>query len=143
MTYRVPGGGNDLGRAGLAFSEWLYDLASLEKPGLIAIEAPVLGKSGGKVFTSELLVGLAFTADLIAASLNIRAVRAHVQSVRRHLLGNGRPENPKRAVMERCRLLGWSPRDNNEADAMALWLHTKSVHDRTYQPATGSPLFEG
>lgn len=143
ITYRLPTGGNDLGGAGLAFSDWLHGLASIERPDLIALEAPVLGNTGAKVFTSEMLVGLAFMAEVVSKSLHIPTVRAHVQTVRRHLLGNGRPRNPKRAVIDRCRLLGWAPKNDNEADAMALWLHTKARLDRTFRIETGTPLFAG
>ena len=139
-TYRVPTGGHDLGAAGLAFSGWLYDLISLQEPELLAVEAPILGKSGGKVFTSELLIGLAFMAAVVAKSHGIRFVRANVQSVRRHFVGQGRPPNAKQAVVDRCRLLHWEPANHNEADAMAAWHWAKATHDRGFHEV-GTPMF--
>jgi hypothetical protein len=141
LTFRVPCGGEDLGRAGLAFSEWLYGVVAIEKPDLLAIEAPVLGNAGGRVFTSEILIGLAFMAAVVAKSRGIRFERAHVQTVRRHLLGQGRPDNPKRAVLARCRLLGWAPANDNEADAMAVWAWAKARHDRTFRYESATELF--
>src|SRR5690606_34904388 len=104
---------------------------------------PVLGNSGGKVFTSELLIGLAFMAGVVAASRRVRFERGHVQQVRRHFLGQGRPSNPKRAVMDRCRLLGWPVADHNCADAAALWCWAKSTYDKSFRVETGTPLFKG
>lgn len=134
ITFKLPGGGNDLGLAGLAFSEFMHGVASMQRPDVIAIEAPVLGNGGDKVFTSELLIGLAFIAEVVASSLSIRTVRGNVQTVRKAVLGRGRPDDPKRAVIAHCRAQGWGPKNDNEADAMVLWKWTKNQ-------APAKPLF--
>jgi Holliday junction resolvasome RuvABC endonuclease subunit len=73
-------------------------------------------------------------ADLAAALLGFVAIaecaaemggaRCHVESpstIRKHFVGNGRPKDPKAAVMARCRQLGWRIMDDNQADALATW----------------------
>ena len=140
MTWHTREGA-DMWAAGLAFADRLDSLLALEKPGLLAIEAPVLGNSGGKVFTSELLIGLAFMAGVVARARGIRFERVHVQTVRRHLLNQGRPNNPKRAVMERCRLLGWEVRNDNEADAAAVWAFAKASWDGSFRLEAATPMF--
>jgi len=73
--------------------------------------------------TTYLLVGLAAVAAGVPCAWGVRPRKAHVGSVRKSFLGTGYPDDPKAAVVRQCRLLGHSPKDDNEADAIALWYH--------------------
>lgn len=142
-AFKLRGGGTELGVAGLAFSEWLAEMVATWRPDAIAFEAPLMG-GPGVVFngrTARLLIGLAFVTEVVAASYATRCFEEHVQSVRRHFLGQGRPKDPKRATVERCRLLGWEVPDHNAADAAALWAFAKARLDRTFRLEATTPMF--
>ena len=73
--------------------------------------------------TTYLLVGLAAIAAGVPRCWNVVPKRVHVAKARKSFLGIGYPENPKIAVMRQCRLLGFDVKDDNAADALALWHH--------------------
>lgn len=128
----------NLGRAGLIFGSWLSDFIALNRPGLIAIEAPAIGGVPMSEHEAMLLIGMAFMTASIAEANGIGFVRAHVSTVRKHFCGSGRAKKPD--VMARCRLLSWAPKNGDEADAAALWDWAKSTHDRGHL-IVSAPLF--
>lgn len=141
-----------LGAFGLAYQEWLYDFARTNRVEGIGYEAPAVGNSGGKkdsgsfVMSEEVsiaLIGLAFATETIAASLGVRCERVHVQTVRRHFVGHGRPKDPKKAVMDRCKQLGWPAPNTDATDAAAVWCFCKSSWDPTFRLEAATPLFKG
>ena len=74
--------------------------------------------------TMALLRGAIGVVESCAAAARIKRIEAiGVQDARRHLLGPGRiPKGEgKRMVMERCRMLGWAPKNTDESDALCLW----------------------
>ena len=112
------------------FQDDVTDLLRLHRPGLIAFEAPLApGATAGAQATVRLWTLVAFVC-YTAARWRIPAVPAHVQSVRKHFLGTGRPKNPKAAVMDACRRRGWSPRTHNQADALAVLDWAVAYHRR-------------
>lgn len=134
------------GKAGAVFSEWLCSMIDAHKPDLIAVEAAAFGASGSGDFRmskeiSKLLIGLAFLAETVAASYQLRYSEYAVQTVRAHFVGAGRPKNPKKAVRDRCNLLGWETRNDDEGDALALWACTKAMNDKSFRYETATPLF--
>ncbi len=143
-TWRVPGGTANLGHAIFRFNQWLYEIAATYQPDIIAYEAPFMSSGGGKTNpqTMFLLIGLCAVAESVAYAHKVRAIQAHVQTVRKHFVGHGRPDNPKKVVAARCRQLGWDVRDDNAADACAIWTWAKATHDRTFRLETGA-LFAG
>jgi len=133
-TFSAPGDMNELGRAYIRFAEHLTGLINLHQPAVLAFEAPLVLAHGGRtaVFTTQAttrkLFGLAAIAEYIATLRGLDVYELNVQQVRRHFLGSARPGNrveTKRAVMERCRSLGWAPASHDIADAMACWSYTK------------------
>ena len=88
-----------------------------------------------------LLIGLAAVTEMIAASRGIPCSAANMQSVRKNFVGSGRPGNPKKAVADRCKLLGWTCRDDNQSDACAVWSFAKSKYDPAYRIEQATPLF--
>jgi hypothetical protein len=128
---------------------WLRDQFSFERPELVIIEAPVnIGamidwkKDGEKPTfrstpeTISLLHRLVGGAETICGPYGVRCVDANVQTVRKHFIGRARVENPKQAVLERCKLLGYVERDfadTDAADAIALWDWACATHARAAQ----------
>jgi hypothetical protein len=79
--------------------------------------------------TTTLLYGLPAVIGTVAYSRRIFDIRkAETRDVRNHFIGS----NPKRLkakpmVMRQCRMLGWQVKDDNEADALALWSYMCSL----------------
>lgn len=142
-TWRAPS--SEPGRIGLAFQSWLFEACKTWEVELLAYEAPAMGgRSKGFVMNAEtslVLIGLAFTVECIAAARGIPPQTAHVQSVRRHFVGQGRPDRPKEVVRERCRLLGWPVNNTDESDAAAVWAWAKAKHDPSFRLEAATPLF--
>ena len=114
-------------------------------PDEIVIEAPVLAMGATKSADAlRVLVGLAEIAKAASIYLRTPAVEIDVRTVRRHFLGfnpKGR-EAAKRAVLARCRALGWRVRNDNEADAAAL-LDCRLSQICAAHAVAGAPLFRG
>lgn len=134
----------------------LRDMFMVECPDLVVVEAPM--SMGGMVkldeqsdrgfkFTSNpstiyMLGGLVASVYTICKPYGIRVRKANVQTVRKDFLGVARPSNPKKVVLDRCRQLGWldrTCRDDNRADALALWSFAchQQVERGYTAPATG------
>lgn len=143
-------------RAFRKLAQFLRDHFEVQRFDLVIVEAPVnIGafvqsapeSERGFKFTSNpstiyLLSGLAAVAFGVCGCYGIRCVKGNVQQVRKHFLGISRPENPKQAVIARCKQLRYVPadcRDDNRADACALWDYAASHYGRV---ATAS-LFAG
>lgn len=124
---------------------WLRDQFSVEMPELVMIEAPLpvgamIDWDGGDghrpKFRSNpntifFLNGLVSGAHTICGPYGVRCLEASVQTVRKHFVGHARPENPKAAVIARCRQLGLMAsqnKDDNEADALALHDYAVSTY---------------
>lgn len=136
-SQRLKDGDDDPERAFKKFGIALRDLFALEKPDLVVVEAPM--SMGGMIETDEtkprgfkfksnpdtiyMLVGLVGGVFTICGEHGIRARKANVQAVRKHVVGKARPEDPKKVVLKRCWQIGYLPRDchdNNRSDAIAL-----------------------
>lgn len=145
---RLKGTEDEPQRACRKLGIWLRDQFSLEVPELVVVEAPVnIGamidwKSGDETGkpkfrsrpeTISLLHRLVGGVETICGPYGVRCVTGNVQTVRKHFLGVARPQNPKSAVVNRCHLLGYMPRDakdDNQADALALWDWACAQHAR-------------
>lgn len=105
--------------------KWMAEQLKIFKPRMIVYEAaiPPRRKDGQTNFsTSKRLLGLPFLIEGVAYLSGVYNVKTgHVMSARKVFLGKGKPENPKAAVLARCRELGYSPPDDDAADAICLW----------------------
>jgi len=142
-VYAVPGSADALGRACFEFSAWLCQMISTWKPGIVSFEAPLMGGHGVvmNAATARLLISLCGHVESCCHGYSVRCLEEHVQTVRKTFLSHGRPDNPKKAVLERCKLLGWDIPDHNAADATALWVHTKSYLDKSFRVEAATPMF--
>ena len=138
--------GDEFGPIGTKFRTWMLDLIAVCRPEQIALEAPWV-PSGNRapshptaVRVPRLLLGLAFLAEQIADECSIRCSETAVSTVRKAFLGHGRPDDPKAAVMRQCRLLGWNPQDDHQADAAALFYYAKATFEPKWAPGA-TPLF--
>lgn len=120
------------------------------KPDIVVYEAPVGGPK-----TSHFLVGVTACFVGTAAEEGFDPISVPINSVRKHFLGKhltsrdfpgankaGARRAIKRQVIARCQLLGWSVRDDDEADACAIWDYGCAVHGRAQSRPAGR-LFNG
>lgn len=102
-----------------AFHVWLGNKIELHKPHALVFEAPIL--TGGKTSldTARKLMALAALTELIAWQAEMPIVReVNVASVKKFWTGNGHAR--KDEMMAAARARGFAPRDDNEADALAV-----------------------
>lgn len=127
---RLKGPKDERGVAGRNLGCLIRDLCATDWPDMVVIEAAMhaaakgeKGNGGFSVEVAWLLVGAVYG---FCGPQGLRVEKAHVQTVRKHFTGHGRwggRDEAKRAVVERCHLLGLMPRhrhDDNEADAIAI-----------------------
>lgn len=119
-------GGDALGRAFAQFRRDLLGLISLHQPEVIAFEAALTERLHG-LDASLLLLGLGAMVELTGFELDLDVYSCDVSTVRRHFVGSAYPKNPKVVVMDRCKLLGWSPKTFDESDAGAVWDYAKAM----------------
>ena len=132
--------GDVFGPTYVQFRDWLVDLIVVHRPTHLVFEAPwaPTGARAPSRYTNVdvvmVLFGLAGIAEEVGARhLGAEAVwKVSVQTVRKHFLGHGRPENPKAAVQHLCRLLGFQVKNEHEADACAIWSYGKSMLDKSF-----------
>jgi crossover junction endodeoxyribonuclease RuvC len=130
---------------GMVFSTcrtWVRDVALLHQPDVIVFESPMTpehmaGRTNAA--TIRLLVGLAAIVEEACFGRDVR--EAKVIDIRRHFIGsNPRRAEAKTRTIAACRRLGFSPVDDNAADALALWHYQATVFEPLLSLQT-HPLF--
>ncbi len=134
---------DDLARSCAALYTSIAQMAKLLHPRFVYYEAPFNAQDGrGHTNAKAIRSGLSLAAIAMAAGRNARALTApgHVQSWRKHFCGEGRPKDPKQATINRCRILGWTVANDDEADAAGLWSFGMAKHYPQWSPRS-TPLF--
>lgn len=149
-TYTLHTSGASRGPAFFRFQEWLYQKRIDTGADKIIYEAaiPVLGDPNRKIKmnndTIAVLWGLVTCVQAIcAAPPMVPCIPAHIASVRKRFVDHGRPDNPKKVVSDRCKLLGWPTGSYDMTDAIAVWYWGKTEFDRSFKLETGLPMFAG
>lgn len=121
-----------------AYRRFLLDHITVHAPRLIVYEAPLITGGMTHVQTVFRLFGLAAHTVEMAHIREVRCERANNASVKKFVTDNGRAKKPE--VMDAIRARGWSPDDENEADALAVLLWAESKWAPRVTRAAG-PLF--
>lgn len=117
-SHQLPSTGDNVGRYTAAYDEWLQSTLDFEAPELVIYEAPSIFMKTTPV-TVEKLVGLATHTQLVCHRRAIRARSANPSQVKKFWTGSGKAKKPDMVDMaHRC---GFRVRDDNEADAVAIW----------------------
>lgn len=129
---------------GIVFSEaqrWIWEFLREHKPKVIVWESPILLPTDTPE-RLEVPFGLPAIVEAAAYNLAIYNTRkADVHSIRKFFLGfRPKRDEAKLAVTQRCRVLGFEPKDDNEADAIACWFYQAAHIDRAIG-ANVTPLF--
>jgi hypothetical protein len=125
-SFRCAPDGSSSGAVFAGFMKWMAEQLSAFKPRVIIFEAPMppsqmAGKTTADV--ARRLLGLPAIAEAVAYHFGVYDVReASVGDVRHYFLGrrNIKSAEAKAATIKKCRVLGYSPEDDNAADAIAL-----------------------
>jgi hypothetical protein len=126
----LPRGGGTaaLGAVNAALADALGDLLKMHKPTRLIFEAPAMHMAGRSPHTARLLIYLAGVTELVAYRWSLPCFEAQVQTVRAKLAIKRREgEQWKPAVIRWCQAQGWQPRDDNQADALALLAYSHLV----------------
>lgn len=125
----------------LSVFETISSLASLSRATRCVMEAPLMlnDRSAHTAMALIQLTGAVRTAAAKAGCINTLVA---VSTVRKHFVqrGNMKSVEAKRAVMDRCRLLGWQVEDDNAADSAAVWSWGMSTFFPRWSPKS-TPLF--
>lgn len=121
-TVRLPNRGQDMGATGCAFEKWLDAMMVVEKPVVVAFEAPLLIGPRTHFQTARKLMGLAFLCETIATRHDARCYEENNATLKKWFAGHGRAEKPDMIAV--AKRYGWDVQDHNAADACALWAFT-------------------
>lgn len=98
---------------------------------LVIFEAPLDPRWKGAMTntnTARLLLGLPAVVEAVAYQTGHAINEATSGDVRKHMLGcRPKAADAKPLVIAKARELGFSPRDDNEADALMLWHYARDV----------------
>lgn len=149
IRFAKPGAG--MGPIFAHYRMWLNRMAEENKIDVVVFESPMtpahmLGKTN--ITTIRTLMGLPAITEEAFFSRGLGEARyydvreAKVTDIRRHFLGGTRHKRAtaKAMTIAACRRLGWSPQDDNAADALALWHYQASIFEPRFALQT-SPLF--
>lgn len=125
---RLPSTGEDLGRFGRAFRDWLIIGLKRHTPERLVYESPNLHGSKTNINSLRKIYGLPFLLETIAGDeklfKGIELCEVNSSDWISHFLGRGNipkgSEARKKAVFRMCGIRGWRPHDWDEADALAL-----------------------
>lgn len=109
---------NSLGARFSALAASLEDALAVMAPDLVVMEAPLPPQAQTAMYTARLQFGLAAVSEMICSERSVSIEEARADEVRSLVMGRARPG--KEAIVAWCRTQGWSPAEDNDADALAL-----------------------
>lgn len=130
---RLAPPGASPGEVGRGFLRWFSDFRKLEPECRDCwFEAPFDPRHMGaktNASTARILIGLAFAAEMLAEASGMRVVEAHVNEVRKHILGHGRWKKDEAKPLIQAAMVerGIAFSDDNAADAAAIHVYASAV----------------
>lgn len=124
--YRVAEVGAPAGRVFCCFRDWLNHEADLLRPAYVFAEDQFVPANASRDVMRRLL-GLRAVCEMVCDERDIRLRWVPVQTVQRFVSGFGRwPRGEKKPAMIRAiERYGWRPQDDNEADALGVFLYAE------------------
>lgn len=119
--------------------KWIAHRLIDERPDQVWIEEPLSFEGATGKTNRASLVRLNGLYMLFGAAARLKGIPVHpvlVSSVRRGFIGHGRLKSAeaKRRTRAMCRLLGWTPANDDEADAGAIWWFASLANSKTLTP---------
>ena len=120
-TVTFGGRGTLFVRVLTSYRDWLA--AQIKEGGFQAVifESPYVGPRTHQA-TARVLLGLAAVTELVCNDHGVRCMEANNASVLKHWTGRGggKRKDKKARTLAACNERGFHPRDDDEADALAL-----------------------
>ena len=118
------------------------EIARLVRPEWIIVEAYIAPSWESNFHTISALIELTGAVRAAASITGCKFKRISSSTVRSHFIGRGNLPSAKAklAVQDRCDQLGWSYKDHDHADAIAIWSWGMSTYYREWAPRS-TPLF--
>lgn len=120
---KLPYPGENIGRPMKFFMDWLGDFISVNGVGHVVFEAPFSQKK--KVIDARKLICLAGVVELVCEIKGITCGEIDIQTNKSFFTGKRYAK--KHEMIAMCRLYGWHPEDDNDADALALWCYSVNI----------------
>ncbi|HWG06019.1 MAG TPA: hypothetical protein VG271_13480 [Beijerinckiaceae bacterium] len=130
-SYRLPKTGDDVGRFLDHFSDWLIFILNEHQPTDVYFESPF-----ARFGSTRKLTGLACMTELICFRRKLPCSEAAGSEVTKYFVGQARfkHDNPavrrqmkKEAAVKKCRALGIPVKNDDEADAIALFVFAEHL----------------
>lgn len=132
-------GGEGPGARAASFHHWLLGMLKAHAPDAVTYEQPILIKTDtpGRLILS---FGFAWHTEFVCAAKGIPCRGYALHSIRKFFIGtstapkeitgkDARRKWIKARVIEACRARSWDPKDDNAADALALWAYAGALND--------------
>jgi Holliday junction resolvasome RuvABC endonuclease subunit len=128
--------GATLDEAAAGVIQWLPEVLSVYKPDLIALEAALPPIASRDQISARLALGADFMIKGAAKIRGIRCFEIHGNTWKSAILGSGNlpSSQAKKKSLQLCRGMGLEPKDDNEADAYAIWLYA-GIHIAKFNDA--------
>ena len=125
----LPKTNEDVGAFLNAYYEWWNELITEFKPDLVAFEAPWVGPKTHQDVATKLFALAGFT-EFLCHRAGYRCVSVNISSWRKHTLGigGGPRDKMKSLTMKLMRALGFSPRTDDEADALGILIYIADLY---------------
>lgn len=127
----------DLGEFAVPYDVFLRRMIEEHDINMVVFEAPVPmgGKRGATMLATTLkLHGLCYHTELVCKLLKVTCRQCNVGTWKSQICGTSRfnkSHSPYPPVIA-CAQRGWEVKDDNEADALCIWLHAQSLLSRQY-----------
>lgn len=129
---QLPKTGEDVGRFAVAYHDFMRSILPEADPEVIVMEEPMATTAGRSTLSTTLkLQGLCYHTELYGAMKGIPVRQVHSSAWKKSFCGTGRVSKKMRPYppITACAALGWQVVDDNQADALALWVHSTRLLD--------------
>lgn len=103
----------------------LADTFKVMRPSLVVFEAPLPPSAQKHAHTARMLLGYCAMVELVCYRWEIECKEQDAPTVRKRLIGTGRPD--KEEIVNWCRGRGLDILDHNAADAVVLWYYAAAL----------------
>lgn len=126
--------GESPGMRYIRFNAFLEELFNLIQPEMVAYE--MAHHRGG--FATELLLGMVTRVQEVCARHEVPYTSVHSATLKKHITGSGRGE--KQQVIDAVsKVFGFVPKDDNEADALAILSWVDKEYGTEYEWSKTKP----
>lgn len=143
--HQLPKTGDDLGRFARAYHGFLVEVVAETSPEIIVIEEPMPTQAGKSTMATTMkLQGLCWHTEFYGEMKRLKVFQVPAQKWKKALCGTAKVSKKMKPYppMVACAARGWDVTDDNEADALGIWLYSTQLLDPEHSIQM-DPLFMG